>query len=186
MDLFQNTCPYCNGKLATASAVYCPHCGTVLRVPQGSLDDERIQCLYHQADQFFAEEEWSDGIYLLVDALRLDPENAETRQRLKEARHQYRLARLYEWAEEHYFAGSYNEAMDHLDEIASEDPDYRDVREMIERIQVEKPGKKSKQKRRQGFRRLFDLGIQWVYVFLISIFLLVFAAAVFLLVGHPF
>ena len=53
----------------------------------------------------------------MIDALRLDPLNEETRRRLANARQQYRIMRRYEWAEEHYFSRNLEAALRNLREI---------------------------------------------------------------------
>ena len=170
-------CPNCNETLQSLTAVYCPNCGMVLKGSQKDLDQSRIVMLFQQAEKHIENEEWTEGIYLLIDALRLDPENKETQQRVRVARQQYRLARLYEWAEEHYFARNFPAALQNLHEIEEVQPDYRNVNKMIEDVEKEAFQKSKKTIRKLRRNRFFSKLIIALYYFILVTFVTVLVVA---------
>ena len=180
MTVHTQQCPNCMKDLQSMTAVFCPHCGMILKGKQKDLDKSRVLMLYRQADECVENEEWAEGIYLLIDALHLEPGNQETLKRITIARHDYRMNRLYEWAEEHYFARNFDAALQNLQEIQEEQPDYRDVKMMIDEIEIEArqvDKKHVRKKRRRGFVNKSAIGF---YYLLIAAFVTVVLVAVFL------
>lgn len=173
-------CPNCQKELQSLTSVYCPYCGTILKGKQKDLDQSRIPMLYRQAEECIENEEWAEGIYLLIDALRLEPNNVETQKRISAARHGYRLARLYEWAEEHYFARNFKAALQNLQEIQEEQPDYQDVQTMIDNIEVEAHQLDKKHIRKKRRRRFFNKSAIGLYYLLMFTFVIVMLIALFL------
>ncbi|MCD4751699.1 MAG: hypothetical protein K8R40_01375 [Anaerolineaceae bacterium] len=180
MNAHTQQCPGCQKMLRSLTAVYCPFCGTVLKGKQKDLDQSRISMLYRQAEECIENEEWTEGIYLLIDALRLEPNNVETQNRIKIARHDYRLARLYEWAEEHYFARNFEAALQNLQEIQEEQPDYQDVQTMIDEIEIEARQVDKKHIRKNRRRRFINKSAIGFYYLLIMAFVIVLLIALFL------
>jgi len=173
-------CPNCQKELQSLTAGYCPHCGMILKGKQKDLDQSRISMLYRQAEACIENEEWAEGIYLLIDALRLVPNNMEAQKRIKVARHDYRMTRLYEWAEEHYFARNFEAALQNLEEIQEEQPDYQDVQTMIGEIEIEARQVDKKHIRKNRRRRFVNKSAIGVYYLLIMAFVIVILIALFL------
>ncbi len=180
MTLFDQRCPYCQGELASLTQGYCPHCGVMLKGKQTDLDTDRVEALRLQAAKNLADDNWVEGIYLLIDALRLQPENELVKAELMEARRKFRLMRMYEWAQENYYAGKYDEALVHLREILLQDDDYKDVLELIKRIEEKKLKKRSK-KNGKTRKKANVNGILTLFLLL-----LLFVFAVVMLVGMAF
>jgi len=170
-------CPNCQKKLQSLTAVYCPHCGMILKGKQKDLDQSRIAMLYRQAEECVKNEEWAEGIYLLIDALRLEPNNNETQKRIKVARHDYRMTRLYEWSEEHYFARNFEAALQNLQEIQEEQPDYQDVQTMIDEIEIEARHLDKKHIRKNRRKRFINKSAVGLYYLLIMAFVIVLLTA---------
>jgi len=150
----------------------------ILKGKQKDLDQSRISMLYRQAEEHIENEEWAEGIYLLIDALHLEPNNSETQSRITIARRNYRLSRLYEWAEEHYFARNFKAALQNLYEIQEEQPDYKDVQKMIQEIEARQVDKKHIRKNRR--RRFINKSAIGLYYLLIMAFVIVLLIALFL------
>jgi hypothetical protein len=179
----KNYCPFCHELLPTPSAMYCPACGTILKGNQRELDQQRILQLYEKADQAFEDEEWPDGIYLLIDALRLDPVNEETRRRLANARQQYRIMRRYEWAEEHYFSRNLEAALRNLRDIKQLRPEEEAVNELIDEIEQELYDKKNGKKRRMKLGKFVDTSLVVLFYLMMVALLIVLVIAMFILAG---
>lgn len=178
-----NYCPFCHEALPSPSIMYCPACGTILKGNQKELDQQRILQLYEKADEAFDDEEWPDGIYLLIDALRLDPSNAETRRRLMNARQQYRIMRRYEWAEEYYFSRNLEAALHNLREIQKLRPEEEAVKELIEEIEQELHGKDKKKKRGVKLGKFVNTSLVVLFYLLMAALLAVLVIAMFILAG---
>lgn len=178
-----NYCSFCHERLPSPSAVYCPACGTILKGDQKELDQQRILQLYDKADQAFGEEEWADGIYQLIDALRLDPSNEETRRRLMNARQQYRIVRRYEWAEEYYFSRNLEGALRNLREIQALRPEEETVNDLIDEIELELQRTDKKYQRREKWGKFFDTGLVVLFYLLMAAILVVLVIALFVLGG---
>ncbi len=178
-----NYCPFCHEMLPTASAMYCPACGTILKGNQKELDQQRILQLYDRADEAFDDEEWPDGIYLLIDALRLDPSNEETRRRLTNARQQYRIMRRYEWAEEYYFSRNLEAALRNLREIKELRPEEEAVNELIEQIEREQNSKDKKKIRQVKLGKFIDTSLVVLFYLMMAALLAVLVIAMFILAG---
>ena len=178
-----NYCSICHERLPSPSAVYCPACGTILKGDQKELDQQRILQLFDKADQAFGDEEWADGIYLLIDALRLDPSNEETRRRLMNARQQYRIMRRYEWAEEYYFSRNLEAALRNLREIQELRPEEETVNDLIDEIELEMQSKDKKTQRRERWRKFFDTSLVVFFYLLMAALLAVLVIALFVLGG---
>ena len=183
MERFSQQCPYCQKTLHSLSEVYCPYCGVILKGKKADLDRDRVRALMQRADDFLKEEAYPDGIYLLIDALRLQPDNAEVLKKLNAARRQYRLARMYEWAEEHYFAHNLDAALANLNEIAAEAPNYRNIKEMIPRIEDEKNHRTRKEIRKQRIQHFWAHSMNYALYGLLAVFSLVMLIALLYLVG---
>ena len=177
---YSQQCPNCRKDLQSLTAVYCPHCGMILKGKQKELDQSRISMLYHQAEECIENEEWAEGIYHLIDALHLEPNKSETLKRITIARHDYRLARLYEWAEEHYFARNFKAALQNLQEIREDEPDYLDVQTMIDDIEIEARQGDKKVNRKKRRRRFINKSAIGFYYLLIIGFVIVLLVAFFL------
>ena len=173
-------CPNCQKELQSLTAVYCQSCGMILKGKQKDLDQSRISMLYRQAEEHIENEEWAEGIYLLIDALHLEPNNSETQSRITIARRNYRLSRLYEWAEEHYFARNFKAALQNLYEIQEEQPDYKDVQKMIQEIEIEARQVDKKHIRKNHRRRFINKSAIGLYYLLIMAFVIVLLIALFL------
>jgi len=173
-------CPNCNQKLLSITDVYCAHCGMILKGAEKALDQSRVVMLQRKAEEHFEIEEWTEGIYLLIDALRLAPQNEATHKRLQEARSEFRLSRLYEWAEEHYFAQNFSAALQNLREIQETDPNYRDIESMMEMVESESFQKNKKHLRKNRRRRFVDKFMVGFYYVLIMGFVVVAVTAILL------
>lgn len=176
-------CPHCQSVLPSVGSTFCPSCGVVLIGDQEKLDQLRILRLYEKAEDCFREEEWSEGIYLLIDGLRLDPSNPETRSRLKEARQQYRVTRLIEWAEEHYFSRNLDNALKNLEEVQSIQPDNEEVSQLIAEVNAEFDQKDKKKVRRQKRKRGFNQTMVVLFYLLMAAFIVILIVAMFMLIG---
>jgi hypothetical protein len=176
-------CPYCQSVLPSVGATFCPSCGSILVGNQESLDQIRILQLYEKANECFEDEEWSEGIYLLIDALRLDPANGETRARLLDARRQYRVTRLIEWAEEHYFSRNLQGALRNLHDVRSIRPDDEEVNRLIEEIEEELNHVDKKKVRKRRRQKTFNQSMVVLFYLLMAAFVVVLAVAMFMLVG---
>ncbi|MBN2046511.1 MAG: hypothetical protein JW750_01610 [Anaerolineaceae bacterium] len=175
------SCPYCSEKIYALNLRYCPNCGAVLKGSAKELDQARVLSLYQQAEAAAAEDEWSEAILRLIDALKLDPENETTKEKLEKARHQYHLARQFEWAQEHYFARHLDDALKNLREIEQEDPGNAEVLALVQKIEAEKTHKDKKLIRKARRRLFFNEAFSVSYYLLMIAFLLILALTVFLL-----
>lgn len=176
-------CPYCQSVLPSVGATFCPSCGSILVGDQEVLDQIRIQQLYEKAEECFAEEEWSEGIYLLIDALQLDPSNEETRNRVSEARRQYRVTRLVEWAEEHYFSRNLDGALRNLYDVKKIRPENEEILELIEEIEAEYDQVDGKKVRKRKRQKLFNSSMVVIFYLLMAAFVVVLGVAMFMLLG---
>lgn len=176
----EQRCPYCQGVLFSLTQAYCPHCGTLLKGKQTDLDRERVQALRFEAEKKLADDNWVEAIYLLIDALRLQPDNEILKAELMEARRQFRLMRMYEWAQENYYAGKYDKALAHLREILLQDEEHADAHELVARIE-EKQLSKHKKKNRKTTR---NANVNTALITFLLILLFVFTVV--MLVGMAF
>lgn len=176
-------CPYCRSVLPSVGATFCPSCGAILIGDQEKLDQIRILQLYEKAARCFEDEEWSEGIYLLIDALQLDPTKEETRTRLSEARKQYRVTRLVEWAEEHYFSRNLDGALRNLYDVRRIRPDDEEINELIEEIESENDQVDKKMVRRRSRQKKFNATMVVLFYLLMAAFVVVLAVAMFMLIG---
>ena len=179
----ESYCPHCRSVLPSVGATFCPACGTILIGDQKELDQVRILGLYEKAAHCFEQEEWSEGIYLLIDALRLDPTNQETRDRLDEARKQYRVTRLLEWAEEHYFSRNLDGALRNLYEVKRIRPEDADVIDLINEIEDELDEVDKKKVRRRKRKKFFNQLMVVLFYLLMAGFVVLLAVAMFMLIG---
>lgn len=176
-------CPHCQSVLPSVGATFCPACGTILIGDQEALDQIRILQIYDKAEECFADEEWSEGIYLLIDALQLDPSNNETRERLSEARRQYRVTRLVEWAEEHYFSRNLDGALRNLKDVMKIRPDNEEILELIEEIEAEYDQVDRKKVRKRKRQKVFNSSMVVLFYLLMAAFVVVLGVAMFMLLG---
>lgn len=176
-------CPYCHAILPSVGATFCPSCAAILIGDQEALDQQRIVALYRKAENCFREEDWSGGIYLLIDALRLDPANAETRLRLTEARQQFRVTRLIEWAEEHYFSRNLDGALKNLLEVQALQPENEEVQQLIVEVEAELEQGNKKRTRRRKRQSRFNHSMVVIFYLLMAAFIVVLAMAMFMLIG---
>lgn len=176
-------CPYCRSVLPSVAATFCPSCGSILVGDQDKLDQIRILQLYEKASECFEDEDWSEGIYLLIDALRLDPANAETRTRLLEARRQFRVTRLIEWAEEHYFSRNLQGALRNLHDVQKIRPDDEEINNLIDEIEEELNHGDEKKERKTRRHNAFNHAMVVLFYLLMAAFIVVLAVAMFMLIG---
>ncbi|MEE4193655.1 MAG: hypothetical protein V2J07_00510 [Anaerolineae bacterium] len=176
-------CPHCQSILPSVGATFCPSCGTILLGDQEKLDQIRILQLYEKAEECFVDEEWSEGIYLLIDALRLDPSNQETRERISEARKQFRVMRLIEWAEEHYFSRNLDGALQNLQEVLKIRPDDEEILDLVAEINEEYHQVDRKRNRKRRRQKAFNSTMVVIFYLLMAAFMVVLGVAMFMLLG---
>jgi len=180
MTLCEQHCPYCQGELTSLTQVYCPHCGTLLKGKPVDLDIDRVKALSLEAEKNVADGNWVEAIYLLIDALRLQPENETIKDQLMDARRKFRMTRLYDWAQENFYAGKYDEALAHLHEILMQDEKYADVREFVARIEEKKQSKNKKKNRKTRRKAVMNSAMMTFLLILLFVF------AVVMLLGMAF